>query len=61
MSEIEDLVPPEPLEIKNYVLEVKSRLGRESTIDWEPFSRLGWKQDPELLVEGVWVEGHAWA
>jgi hypothetical protein len=64
MSEIENLVAPEPLEIKNYVLEVKSKLGKESSIDWDPLAAWAGNKIPSYLwKECKWkdiLEGFTW-
>jgi hypothetical protein len=67
MSKIENLlVPPEPLEVKKYVLEVKSRLGKESGIDWDPLAAWAGNKIPSYLWKDCkWkdilgIEGYTW-
>lgn len=60
-------VPPEPLEVKKDILELKSILGKESSsIDWDPLAAWAGNKVPSYLwKECKWkdileAEGYTW-
>ena len=42
-------IPPEPIEVKKYILEAKSMLGKESGVDWEPLAAWAGNKIPSYL------------
>jgi hypothetical protein len=67
MSKVDKLpIPPEPVEVKKYILEAKSMLGKESDIDWEPLAAWAGNKIPSYLWKDCkWkniltAEGFTW-
>jgi hypothetical protein len=67
MSKVDNLpIPPEPVEVKKYILEAKSMLGKESDIDWEPLAAWAGNKIPSYLWKDCkWkniltAEGFTW-
>ena len=67
MSKIDKLpIPPEPIEVKKYILEVKSMLRKESGIDWKPLAAWAGNKIPSYLwTDCKWknilkAEGFTW-
>lgn len=57
-------IPPEPIEVKKYILEVKSMLGKESGVDWEPLAVWAGNKVPSYLWKDwkdiLRAEGFTW-